>query len=79
MEITTFIDSIIASKFAVAAICLFWVIMEIRVHEKDKAQHFKERQEWAERIERLTDSLNKTIQFIEFERTRDSSHHHGEN
>lgn len=64
-EIIHSIETLVTSKIAVAAISLLWVVVEIRNQREDRKQHYQERKEWAERIERLTESLNRTLQSLE--------------
>jgi hypothetical protein len=64
-EIISFIEVIVSSKAAISVVAIAWVVFEIRAHREDKMIHIEERKEWAERIERLTASLNDTIRFLE--------------
>lgn len=64
-EIMQSIELLITSKIAVAAISLFWVTIEIKNQREERKLHFEERQAWAERIERLTESLNRTLSILE--------------
>lgn len=64
-ESLAIIDTILTSKASLAAVSIAWVIFEIRSHREDNKAHIEERKEWAERIEKLTESLNFTIRVLE--------------
>lgn len=63
-EFITIIDFLLSSKAAVAGISLIWVLIEVKNSREERKQHFLERQQWTERIERITDTLNNTVFLI---------------
>ena len=73
-ELISIIEVIVSSKAAISVVAIAWVFFEIRAHREDKKTHIDERREWAERIERLTSSLNDTIRFLERRDTSDQRH-----
>ena len=64
-ELISIIEVVVSSKAAISVVAIAWVFFEIRAHREDKKVHIDERKEWADRIERLTASLNSTIRFLE--------------
>ena len=63
-DILDLIEVVLSSNAALSVVCLIWVFVEMKTHLDDKKQHVKERYEWAEKIETLTEALNTTINFL---------------